>query len=126
MRPHFGSEINFSKLNGDWLSIAHLLKEGSGEGWNTLGSETVMSANVVITPGGPRERSEVRLIQPGQTVVVSKRVRTMLREDTQSGRPDQANWITAAWIDLAGASIKSFSATWKVPAPPNSMSSQLL
>jgi hypothetical protein len=85
-----------------------------------------MKSSMVMTPGGPRLRSLVRLIEPGGTVDVSKRVQTMIRGDRRPGRPDSANWISAGWIDLAGAPFVSFSTTWEVPPAPRTTASQLL
>jgi hypothetical protein len=85
-----------------------------------------MKPNMVITPGGPRLRSRVRLIKPGDAIALSQRIQTMIRSDRRPGPPDAANWISAAWIDLAGPSITSFSTTWKVPPAPRTKASQLL
>jgi hypothetical protein len=71
-------------------------------------------------------RSEVHLVAPRDTVITVKRIATSIRKSRRAGRPDQANWITAAWLDMAGASVKSFLTSWKVPAAPATQSSQLL
>jgi hypothetical protein len=85
-----------------------------------------MDDRIAVTPGGPRSRSEVHLVAPGDTLVTAKRIETMIRSSRQAGRPDAANWITAAWLDMAGTPVKSFSTSWKVPAMPNTQASQLL
>jgi hypothetical protein len=85
-----------------------------------------MDSNVAFTPGGPRLRSKVHLVAPDTTVTVVKSVETSLKKNKQAGRPDQANWITAAWLDMTGTSVKSFVASWKVPSAPTTQSSQLL
>jgi hypothetical protein len=71
-------------------------------------------------------RSEVHLTAPGTTLVVAKRIETTIRRSKLAGRPDQANWISAGWLNMAGNSIKSFVTSWKVPAAPIIQSSQLL
>ena len=85
-----------------------------------------MSNDIVITPGGPRLRSKVHLIKPNSTVAVSTQISTRLTKNGVSGRPDSANWITAAWLDTVGGSVMSFSTTWKVPPAPATQTSQLL
>jgi hypothetical protein len=71
-------------------------------------------------------RSEVHLVAAGDTLVVTRRIETMIRSSKRVGQPDQANWISAAWLDMSGASVKSFSTSWKVPAVPATQASQLL
>jgi hypothetical protein len=85
-----------------------------------------MDNKITVTPGGPRSRSEVHLVAPSDPVITAARIETSIRKSEQAGRPDQANWITAAWLDMAGTSIRSFSTSWKVPAAPVKQSSQLL
>jgi hypothetical protein len=85
-----------------------------------------MNDRIAFTPGGPRLRSEVRLVAPGETLVMTESVETTIRSSRQVGRPDIANWITAAWSDMTGASVKAFSTRWKVPAEPQTRLSQLL
>jgi hypothetical protein len=85
-----------------------------------------MDNHIAFTPGGPRSRSEVHLVAPGDTLVTAKRIETVIRSSRRVGRPDAANWITAAWLDMAGTSVKSFSTSWKVPAAPKTEASQLL
>jgi len=85
-----------------------------------------MNADMVFTPGGQRPRSDVIVLEPSQLVVLSQRIQTRLRKDNQAGRPDKANWISAAWIDVVGPSMKSFSTTWTVPPEPKTTGAQLL
>lgn len=85
-----------------------------------------MEDTFVVTPGGPRLRSTVHLVQPNTTPVISTRIATSLTRSKTSGRPELANWITAAWLDMTGATIMSFTTTWTVPQAPHTQSSQLL
>ncbi len=85
-----------------------------------------MTGELMITPGGPRSRSKVHLVAPNETLTVAKSIETTIKSSKQAGRPDQANWITAAWLDMSATSVKSFSTSWKVPDAPTSASSQLL
>jgi hypothetical protein len=86
----------------------------------------IMDNRIAVTPGGPRLQSEVHLVAAGDTLVVARRIETLIRATKQVGRPDQANWITAAWLDMAGTSVKSFVTSWKVPKAPTTQASQLL
>ena len=85
-----------------------------------------MDSTLVVTPGGPRLRSKVHLVQPNTALVTSTRVATSLTKSNISGRPESANWITAAWMEMPGATITSFSTAWMVPPAPSTQSSQLL
>ena len=59
----------------------------------------MITANrVAFTPGGPRLQSEVHLIAAGETLVVTSHLETMIRSVKEAGQPDQANWISAAWL----------------------------
>jgi hypothetical protein len=85
-----------------------------------------MNDRIAFTPGGPRLRSEVHVVAPGETLVVAATIETMIRSSRRVGRPDKANWITAAWLDMSGASVGSFSTRWKVPKEPHTQAKQLL
>ena len=85
-----------------------------------------MNDRIAFTPGGPRLRSEVHVVAPGETLIVAATIETMIRSSRRVGRPDKANWITAAWLDMSGASVKSFSTRWKVPMEPDTRAQQLL
>src|ERR1700722_5819531 len=85
-----------------------------------------MDDTLVVTPGGPRLRSTVHLVQPNTTPIVATRVATSLTKSKIAGRPEAANWITAAWLDMTGATVTSFSTNWTVPPGPSQESSQLL
>ena len=85
-----------------------------------------MDDTLVVTPGGPRLRSTVHLVQPNTTPIVATRVATSLTKSKIAGRPEAANWITAAWLDMTGATVTSFSTNWTVPPGPSQQSSQLL
>lgn len=71
-----------------------------------------MDGKLAITPGGPRLRSEVHLVAPGETLVVAKRIETLIASSKR--------------LDMAGTLIRSFVTTWKVPEAPTTQSSQLL
>lgn len=93
----------------------------------------------VITPGGPRHRSLVHQVEPGETVVQGADGLRILRPDgTARELPEPADdanlvaylgsgWITSAyWNNDTGSSVDSFSTTWTVPPAPADDDGQLI
>jgi hypothetical protein len=91
-----------------------------------------LSDELVFPPGGPRRRSRMRHVRPGETVRLSAEsglrvARLRLRRSDAPGPPDQANWITyAGWLNTTGDPVSQFVSTWTVPPAPDDQSSQLL
>jgi len=80
-----------------------------------------------VPPGGPRHRSRVRRIESGKSAHFTKALGARLREHAVPGPPDQANWITyASWSNNTGNPITSFLSTWSVPPVPATQASQLI
>ena len=97
------------------------------------------SGDFVITPGGPRRRELVHVLQPGEAVTREKGV--LQKVDAQGITIDMAEagaglgeppalgsgWITyAAWTYTGAQPISSFSTTWVVPPAPAAADSQLV
>lgn len=83
--------------------------------------------DMAVPPGGPRHRSRVRRIESGQTARFSAELGRRLRERDAPGPPDQANWITyAGWSNTTGNPVTRFVTTWTVPPAPATQASQLL
>jgi hypothetical protein len=97
------------------------------------------SGDFVITPGGPRRKELVHVIQPGEAVT---REQGVLRKVDSQGTtidlpearvsPEElpalgSGWITNAAGTYAGDQpISSFSTTWVVPPEPAASDSQLI
>jgi hypothetical protein len=85
------------------------------------------TSDLVVPPGGPRHRSRVRRVESGQKARFSETVGRRLRQEDVPGPPDQANWITyAGWSNTSGSPVTKFLSTWTVPAVPATEASQLL
>jgi hypothetical protein len=95
---------------------------------------TNVAQQKVITPGGVRDRSRVRLAAPGSVVNVGGTQAPMIaaamtkpKSNTPPGPPSQANWISAGWwYNDSGSPISSFVTTWTVPPMPETQAAQLL
>ncbi len=91
-----------------------------------------LSDDLVFPPGGPRRRSRMRRVRPGERVRFSgdadSRLPSLrLRRRDAPGPPDLANWITyAGWLNTTGNPVSQFVTTWTVPPVPDDQSSQLL
>ncbi len=98
----------------------------------------VAGDEMVVTPGGPRRRSLVHKIDPGEIVrtgedgklVVVDEENRVLRDitppSTEPG-PFGIGWIcNTSWGVPAGATVTSFATTWTVPLAPKTQSGQLV
>jgi hypothetical protein len=80
-----------------------------------------------IAPGGPKLRRDIHIVKPHQQVSFGAKAAIKLRQRSEPGPPDMANWITSAWwTKAAGGSIERFVTTWTVPPDPTMKTSQLL
>lgn len=90
------------------------------------GKKQVFPDDIVIPPGGPRHRSRMHRMKPGETARLSPALEARFRRSDTPGPPDQANWITyAEWMNT-GSPITRFLSTWTVPPDPVNEASQLL
>ena len=114
-----------------------------------------MSDDLVLTPGGPRSRSVVHLIEDGAVLDgTDGRLRKLggagelltdfgVLQRRTGGVPLQpgnvahplpgatpsfgSGWITyASWTNATGAPVSSFATTWVVPDPPSTQSGQVI
>lgn len=83
--------------------------------------------DLVVPPGGPRYRTRVHRVEAGQEVRFLADQGIRLRQADTPGPPDQANWITyAGWTNPTGRPITRFLSTWTVPRVPPTPVSQLI
>src|SRR3569833_1981458 len=108
---------------------------------------------VVITPGGPRLKSNVHLIESGYHVQTIKgalhkvhsatgqaiqllgkmNLRTKSRMSLrylsakETSGPKSGGWIVySGWMNTSGSPINYFSTDWIVPPPPSTKNGQLI
>jgi hypothetical protein len=102
--------------------------------------QTALSNGFVSTPGGFRRRSDVHLVQPGESVI--KRAGASFVMNLATGQltgssavgiaarnpADQSGgWVTwASWRNATGTAISSFATSWVVPAAPVAPANQLV
>lgn len=94
-----------------------------------------LPAGFIITPGGLRHKSFLRVIRPGEAItnadgalrrrnLVSK-ASANVPSPRRAGRnlPAFGGWITSSsWTNAAGTPISRFAATWTVPPGPRTQS----
>jgi hypothetical protein len=101
--------------------------------------DSVMTSDVVLTPGGFRHRSLVHHVEDGHALqAVEGRMRLKdLASDTLRDIPEPASkavvpalgsgWITYAyWNNGSGAPISVFTTTWEVPPAPKTLNGQTI
>jgi hypothetical protein len=128
---HPGATISFNEARSDDASLSDASESKQKR-------DTDMTATLILTPGGYRDRSRIHLVQPGQSVDAGGAEPLLIeRELSMRGRllesiqrpqpPGNANWISAAWwLNTTGAPITSFRTTWTVPPVPLTQASQLI
>ncbi|MFC0430528.1 hypothetical protein [Kutzneria buriramensis] len=105
------------------------------------GAHVLADADLVITPGGPRRRSTVHLVEQGHRLArvdgelhlldaaSTLLTRFTLREPVGENVTPAfgSGWITfSSWLNGTGTPISSFTTTWTVPRAPSTHSGQTI